>query len=250
MITLENITAGYDGRTVLHGVNLTLRRNTLTCLVGPNGCGKSTLLQVAAGLLPYTGGSAIVDKVPLTQLADKQRALQIAYLPQSRNTPAITARRMVLHGRFPHLQVPRRYTAADDAAVESALVQVGAAHLAHKDMTALSGGERQRIYLAMALAQDTDAILLDEPTTYLDIDHQLQIMQLARQLAAVGKAVCVVTHDLAGALHTAHTVCVLANGQNVCAGTPQQIYEQHALEQVFRIQAHCVDGHYFFTSKQ
>ena len=236
MIELKKLCVGYPGRRVLDGVDLTIRPGEVLALIGPNGCGKSTLLRTAAGLQPPLGGEILVDGVPAEKLTRRQMAQKVAWLSQSRNVPSITARRMVLHGRFPYLSYPRRYRAEDKAAAEAALAAVDGAELGGRDVQELSGGQRQRVYLAMALAQDTRAIFLDEPTTYLDLGHQRELMALLRRLAAESKAVAVILHDLPLALRTADRVVLLDDGAVQLAGTPEELYESGLLNRVFGVE--------------
>lgn len=235
MIELQGVQAGYHRHPVLHGVNLTFRPGEVLVLLGPNGSGKSTLLRTVLGLLPCSAGQILYDGIPLSALSPRQVARQVAFLSQSRSVPNITARRMVLHGRFPHLSYPRHYRPEDYRIVEQALEQVDAADLADRPVTELSGGQRQKVYLAMAVAQQTSVILMDEPTTFLDIAHQLGVMELARQLARSGKAVVMVLHDLSMALSTADRLAILAEGTLVRTGSPEEIYQSKILEEVFGI---------------
>ena len=186
MIELHDLTVGYGERTVLRDVTLDFPPGQVTVLLGPNGCGKSTLMKTALGLLPRQGGEILYDGVDLERLTTRQVARKAAYLPQSREIPSITARRMVLHGRFPYLGYPRRYRAEDYDAARKALEWAGAADLADRPVRELSGGQRQKVYLAMALAQDTETVFMDEPTTYLDVRHQLEVMSVSRRLADMG----------------------------------------------------------------
>lgn len=235
MIELKNLCAGYPGHEVLHGISLAFRPGEVLVLIGPNGCGKSTLLKTANGLLPRSGGQIMLDGMPLESYKPKQIAQRVAYLPQSRTVPDITARRMVLHGRFPYLSYPRRYRQEDYAAVDRALVWADASDLADIPVPQLSGGQRQKVYLAMALAQETQTILMDEPTTYLDVSHQLEVMAVARRLARDGRAVVLVLHDLCMALQCADAIAVLSQGRVIKAGTPEQIYSSRVLEKVMGI---------------
>ncbi|MEE0799872.1 MAG: ABC transporter ATP-binding protein [Gemmiger sp.] len=249
MIELHDVDAGYRGRPVLHGVCLDFRPGQVLALVGPNGSGKSTLLRAALGLIPCTGGTVLYDGVPLDRLTPRQVALQAAFLSQNRTAPRITARRMVLHGRFPHLGFPRRYRREDFRLVEQALTAADAVDLADRPVNELSGGQRQKIYLAMAIAQQTPTILMDEPTTFLDIAHQLGVMELARRLADEGKAVVLVLHDLPLALSSADRLAVLQNGRLVRTGTPEEIYQSGVLEPVFGVRqerAAAPDGWRYF----
>ena len=183
----------------------------------------------------------LLDGEPLPSLAHKAVARKLAFLPQSRPVPDLTARRLVLHGRFPYLGYPRRYSKADYAAADAALAAVGAQALAERDLQALSGGERQKVFLAMALAQDAPTILLDEPTTYLDIDRQFEVMRLLAELRAQGKTVVAVLHDLSLAFHFADRVVLLRAGAIEADGTPDAVANSGALARAFRVAAHRIE---------
>nr|WP_325294705.1 ABC transporter ATP-binding protein [uncultured Oscillibacter sp.] len=225
MLEVRNLAAGYPGWTVLEGVTLAVRPGRVLALLGPNGCGKSTLLRTMPGLLPPLGGEILLDGRPLGDYSPRQAAQRVAYLPQSRTAPSITARRMVLHGRFPYLSYPRRYRREDHEAVDRALAAADALDLADRPLPELSGGQRQKVYLAMALAQETETVLMDEPTTYLDIRHQLETLALVRRLAAEGRGVALVLHDLCLALASADDVAVLGEGRLLALGGPEEIYQ-------------------------
>lgn len=238
MIELKHLTVGYGGKTVLRDVSLAFPPGQVTVLLGPNGCGKSTLMKTALGLLPRQGGEVLYDGVDLERLTTRQVARKAAYLAQSRETPSITVRRMVLHGRFPYLGYPRRYRAEDYAAAAKALEWAGAADLADRSVRELSGGQRQKVYLAMALAQESGTVLMDEPTTYLDIAHQFQVTDLARQLAEQGKAVVLVLHDLPLAFRTADQVAVLREGELAALGQPEELYDSPVIPETFGVTLH------------
>ena len=233
--TRNNLTRPGTGRPVLVGISLDFRPGEVLAVIGPNGCGKSTLLRAANGLLPRTGGDVLLDGIPLERLSARETAQKVAYLPQSRSVPNITAGRMVLHGRFPYLSYPRRYRREDHEMVKRTLAWVGASDLASRPLAELSGGQRQKVYLAMALAQDTETILMDEPTTYLDVGCQLEVMALARRLAEEGRAVVMVLHDLTLALRCAHRAALLHEGRVRQLGTPEELYRGEALEQVMGV---------------
>lgn len=241
MLELRNLTVGYAGEPVLRDFSLALPDGGFTALIGPNGCGKSTLLRTACGLLQPSEGQVLLDGEPLPNLAHKAVARKLAFLPQSRPVPDLTARRLVLHGRFPYLGYPRRYSKADYAAADAALAAVGAQALAERDLQALSGGERQKVFLAMALAQDAPTILLDEPTTYLDIDRQFEVMRLLAELRAQGKTVVAVLHDLSLAFHFADRVVLLRAGAIEADGTPDAVANSGALARAFRVAAHRIE---------
>ena len=233
MIQLEHISAGYGGPLVVQDVSLELNPGEVLALLGPNGCGKSTLLRVIAGLQAPAGGQVLVDGTPAQRLTRRQLAQTVTYLPQSRTVPNITAYRMVLHGRFPYLSYPRRYRPEDHAAARRALKQADAWDLAQLPVQSLSGGQRQKVYLAMALAQNTQTILMDEPTTYLDIRHQLDLMGFSRSLAEQGRAVVLVLHDLCLALRFAHRGAVMEDGRLLQTGTPEELFASGILTQTF-----------------
>lgn len=238
---LREVTAGYGGADVVKGISLRFQPGEVTVLAGPNGCGKSTLLRAAARLLPLSGGQVLVDGADTAGWSSRTFARQAALLPQSRPMPEITVEALVLHGRFPYLGYPRRYSREDREAARQAMERTGVAGLEGVPMAHLSGGQRQKVYLAMALAQDTPVLLLDEPTTFLDIAHQLELAETARTLAEEGKAVVMVLHDLNLALSCAHRVAVLEEGQLRRVGAPEEIYASGVLEKVFQVRAHSVE---------
>lgn len=235
MIELKNLSAGYGRKAVVREVSMALEPGKVTALLGPNGCGKSTLLKTVLGLQPRLGGEVLVDGEAMERFTPRQLAQRVTYLAQSRSTPNITARRMALHGRFPYLSYPRRYRAEDYEMVDKALRWAGAEDFAHRSMEELSGGQRQKVYLAMALAQDTRTILMDEPTTFLDVACQLEVMAIARRLAGEGRAVLMVLHDLCLALRWADEAAVLAGGGMVFRGTPERAFEAGVLDRTFGI---------------
>ena len=235
MIELKGLRAGYGGREILHGVDISFQPGRITILCGPNGCGKSTLLRAALGLIPRMGGEVLYDGVELSGLSRREVARRAAYMPQERGAPSITVRRLALHGRFPYLDIPRRYTAADLAAAERALKLADALDIADAPLPELSGGQRQRAFLAMALAQETPALLMDEPTAFLDAGHQLRVMDAAQRLAREGRAVVMVLHDLRLALRCADTLAVLADGALTACGSPEEVYSSGAIDAAFGV---------------
>ncbi|WP_297998198.1 ABC transporter ATP-binding protein [uncultured Oscillibacter sp.] len=240
MLEARNLSAGYPGRAVLAGVSLAARPGRVLALLGPNGCGKSTLLRTMAGLLPPLGGEVLLDG--RRDYSPRQAAQRVAYLPQSRTAPNITVRRLVLHGRFPYLSYPRRYGREDYEAVDRALAAADALDLADRPLPELSGGQRQKAYLAMALAQETEAILMDEPTTFLDIRHQLEVLALVRRLAEEGRGVVLVLHDLCLALTAADDVAVLGEGRLLALGGPEAVYQSKVLERVMGVRLDRSEG--------
>ena len=235
MLELNRISAGYGKQTVLNDVSAFFEKGKLTSIIGVNGCGKSTLLKAILGILPLSGGEITVDGENLLTMSRNEIAKKIAYLSQGKNTPDMTVMQMVLHGRFPYLSYPRKYTNRDREIAYSAMEQVGIADFAEKPLFMLSGGMRQNVYIAMALAQDTDYILLDEPTTYLDIAHQLELMRLLKQLSDNGKGIVTVMHDLPLAFDFSDKLTVMSNGKIIAYGTSSEICESHIVEDIFGV---------------
>lgn len=250
MLEIRNLSAGYPGKMVLKQINLTLEPGTITVLLGPNGCGKSTLLKTLCGILPAHGGTVTMDGESILDLPSRLLAQKIAYLSQSRPVPDITVRRMVLHGRFPYLSYPRRYRKEDYAAAETAMEEMQISDLADTPLQNLSGGQRQKVYIAMALAQNTPVILMDEPTTYLDAAHQLQMMKQAKALRAEGKTVLLVLHDLSLALQVADQAAVLCEGEILATGTSEFVFQSGSLNRVFGVNLERVQTpngwHYYY----
>ncbi|HEL7782237.1 TPA: Fe(3+) dicitrate ABC transporter ATP-binding protein FecE, partial [Klebsiella quasipneumoniae] len=193
----ENLTVSYGAQTVLDGLSLALPAGKITALLGPNGCGKSTLLNCFSRLLTPDSGEILLDEKPIAGFSARQLARRLALLPQHHLSPeGITVRELVSYGRSPWLSLWGRLSAEDNERVNVAMSQTRTRNLADRRLTQLSGGQRQRAFLAMVLAQDTPLILLDEPTTYLDINHQVELMRLMVELKRQGKTVVTVLHDL------------------------------------------------------
>lgn len=252
MLEIRNLSAGYPGNPVLTDISLTIPDGSVTVIIGPNGCGKSTLLKALAGILPATG-CADLDGQQLLTLDRRELAKRIAFLPQNRPVPEIAAKNLVLHGRFPYLSYPRRYRQEDHLIAEAAMRKMGIADLADRNLSTLSGGQRQKVYIAMALAQDTPVVLLDEPNTFLDIAHQLQLMEQARALAAEGKTVVLVLHDLSMALDCADSLAVFSGGNCLFQGSPEEVFLSGALNRAFGVRAERVQTpkgwKYYFSGK-
>ncbi len=235
MIELKDILAGYEKQPVLHRASASFEKGKLTSIIGVNGSGKSTLLKTVLNLLPVEDGEIFIDGKDLETLSRNELARKVAYLSQGRNTPDMTVGQLVLHGRFPYLNYPRNYTPRDREIAFSAMSQVGIADLAHRPLSTLSGGMRQNAYIALALAQDTDYILLDEPTTYLDIAHQLDLMKRLRKLADEGKGIVAVMHDLPMAFTFSDQITLLHQGRVICSDTPEQVCRQNVLPPLFGV---------------
>lgn len=241
MIETKDLRAGYGGREVLHGVSLAFPPGRVTAIAGPNGCGKSTLLRAVLGMVQHMGGQVLFDGVPAEELSSRDIAQRAAYMPQDRPVPSISVRRMALHGRFPYLSYPRHYRREDYDIVDAALRRADALELADRPLPELSGGQRQRAYLAMVLAQGAGTVFMDEPTAFLDIRHQFGVMDTARSLAGDGRAVAIVTHDLALALRQADRLAIMQDGRLRMLGSPDEVFESGAVDEVFGVRLRRVD---------
>lgn len=236
MIELKNTVSGYGGKRVLDSVSLAFSKGKLISLIGANGSGKSTLLKTVAGIIKAESGEIFVDGESTDVLSRRDRAKKIAYLAQGRSVPDMTVEQMVLHGRFPHLGYPRRYSEKDRKIAGDALRQMKIEPLADRPLSSLSGGMRQKAYIAMALTQDTDYILLDEPTTYLDISNQVELMHILRSLADAGKGIVAVMHDLELAFGFSDSIAVLKDGAIAACDTPESICKAGTVRGVFGVE--------------
>lgn len=231
---VRNLSAGYPGRPqVLKDLNLDLPAEKFTAVLGPNGCGKSTLLLALSGLIKRTGDIEVLG-MDLHRYPGRSLARTLSFLPQTPLAPeGITVRNLVLRGREPHRSLLRPLTGKDTAAAESALVRMHLETLADSPVSELSGGQRQRAWIAMTLAQDTHLLMLDEPTSYLDIAHQVEILSTCSTLAAEGRTVVAVLHDLTLAARFADHIVVMANGKITATGSPSHVLNVEFLTDVF-----------------
>ncbi|GAA5164970.1 ABC transporter ATP-binding protein [Ornithinimicrobium tianjinense] len=236
-LTTENLTLGYGDRTIVHGLDLDVPEGRVTAIVGPNGCGKSTLLRGVSRLLRPTNGRVLLDGRDLHQLPTRQVARTMALLPQHPVVPeGITVGELVARGRHPHHGLLRRWTREDDEAVAEALELTGTQDLVSREVAELSGGQRQRVWIALVLAQRTDLLLLDEPTSFLDIAHQVEVLDLVRDLSVHrGTTVVMVLHDLAMAARYADHLVAMRGGRVVAQGSPRQVVTAETVCDVFGI---------------
>lgn len=240
-LAVRSLVMAYEAEPVIDGLDLEVPAGSFTVVVGPNGCGKSTLLRALARTLRPRAGEVLLDGRPVTSLRGKEVARRVALLPQSPLAPeAITVGDLVARGRFPHQGLLRQWSEADAAAVETALAATETSELRDRLVSSLSGGQRQRVWLAMAIAQDTDILLLDEPTTYLDIAHQYEMLALCARLHAEGRTLVAVLHDLNQAARFATHLVVMRDGAVAAQGAPADVITAELVEEVFGLPARVV----------
>ena len=237
LLTAERLRLGYGDATVVHDLDLTVPEGRVTAIVGPNGCGKSTLLRGLSRLLRPQDGRVLLDGQDLHRLPTKQVARSLALLPQNPVVPeGITVGELVARGRHPHHGLLRQWTREDDTVVAEVLELTGTTHLVSREVAELSGGQRQRVWIALVLAQRTDLLLLDEPTSFLDIAHQVEVLDLVRDLSVDrGTTVVMVLHDLAMAARYADHLVALRNGHVVAQGSPREVVTAETVCDVFGI---------------
>jgi iron complex transport system ATP-binding protein len=233
----EGLTLGYGDRTVIEGLDVVVPAGRITAVVGPNACGKSTLLRSMSRLLPPRQGRVLLDGKAVHRTPAKELARTLGLLPQSPVAPeGITVSDLVGRGRHPHHGILSRWTRADDEAVAQALDVTDTTSLADRAVDELSGGQRQRVWIAMALAQHTDVLLLDEPTTFLDVSHQVEVLDLLTDLNRTrGTTIVMVLHDLNLAARYSDHLVALAEGTIRAAGPPAEVLTEHVVRTVFGI---------------
>ncbi|MBF4571788.1 ABC transporter ATP-binding protein [Herbiconiux sp. VKM Ac-1786] len=237
-LAAADLTLGYGDRTVVDGLDLTVPPGAVTAIVGANACGKSTLLRSMSRLLAPKGGQVLLDGKQVHRMPAKELARTLGLLPQSPIAPeGITVSDLVGRGRHPHQSLFARWNAADDAAVAAALEATETVALADRPVDELSGGQRQRVWIAMALAQQTDLLLLDEPTTFLDVSHQIDVLDLLTDLNRTrGTTIVMVLHDLNLAARYADHLVALADGRVHAAGTPAEVLTEEVVRTVFGLE--------------
>jgi iron complex transport system ATP-binding protein len=242
VLTTQDLSLAYDGSPVVTDLNLLIPSGKITALVGPNGCGKSTLLRGIARLHKPRSGTVLIDGDAIHKLPTKELSKRLGILPQSPVAPeGLTVRELVAQGRYPHQRWFQQWSAQDEAIAERAMAITGMRELADRPLDALSGGQRQRAWIAMALAQDTETLLLDEPTTFLDMAHQIEVLHLLERLnREQGRTILMVVHDLNHASRFADHIVAMAAGRIVTAGTPHQVLTAETLRTVFGVEADIV----------
>jgi iron complex transport system ATP-binding protein len=241
-LQVEDLALGYGDRTVIEQLDLVVPPGRITAIVGANACGKSTLLRSMSRLLAPRQGRVVLDGKEVHRTPAKELARTLGLLPQSPIAPeGITVADLVGRGRHPHQGMFSRWSREDDAAVASALASTGTTALAERSVDELSGGQRQRVWIAMALAQQTDLLLLDEPTTFLDVSHQVEVLDLLTDLNRErGTTIVMVLHDLNLAARYADHLVALANGRLHAAGEPGQVLTEDGVRAVFGLESRVI----------
>lgn len=233
------LSVGYDDRLIVKNLSVSIPDKQITTIIGPNGCGKSTLLKAITRIIPHQTGNILLDGQNIHKQSTKELAKKMAILPQTpESASGLTVGELVSYGRFPHQKGLGRLTKKDQDMVHWAMEETGTLPFKHREVDALSGGQRQRVWIAMALAQETDIIFLDEPTTYLDMAHQLEVLELLERLnREQGRTIVMVLHDLNQAARFADHIIALKDGDLVSSGTGEQVITRETLRKVFNIDA-------------
>jgi len=241
-LVAHGVSIGYDGHRVIESLDLTLPEGKVTAVVGPNACGKSTLLRGLARLHPLEAGRVTLGDLDVTAMPRKELARSVGVLPQSSVAPdGVRVAELVGRGRYPHQGWFGRHSSDDDAVVMRSLEATGVADLADRPVAELSGGQRQRVWVAMVLAQETDIVLLDEPTTFLDVTHQIELLDLLADLNAErGTTVVMVLHELNLAARYADHLVVMCAGRVVAQGAPQDVLDERTVLEAFGLDARVV----------
>jgi ABC-type cobalamin/Fe3+-siderophores transport system ATPase subunit len=236
-----DLTLAYDQRVVATGLNVEIPDGSFTVIVGPNACGKSTLLRALSGLLAPRSGAVVLDGAAISSYRAKEVARRLGLLAQSAIAPdGISVADLVARGRYPHQKLLRQWTPEDEEQVALAMEATGVTELADRAVDELSGGQRQRVWMAMALAQQTGILLLDEPTTYLDIAYQIDLLDLCADLNEEGRTLVAVLHDLNQATRYATHLIAMKAGEIVAQGEPSSIITASLVEQVYGLKCEVI----------
>ncbi|WP_280507636.1 ABC transporter ATP-binding protein [Nocardia flavorosea] len=241
-LTGTDLRVGYGDRTVLADLDVVVPDGSFTVIVGPNACGKSTLLRTLSRLLRPQRGTVLLDGRDVAGYGGKEFAREVGLLPQQSIAPdGITIIDLVARGRFPYQKLFRQWTETDQRAVDFALQVTRLTELSTRPVEALSGGQRQRVWIAMALAQQTPILLLDEPTTFLDLGHQIEVLDLCVDLNRAGTTLVAVLHDLNQAARYASHIIAMRDGEIVAVGPPRDIITAELVDRVFGVYAQVID---------
>ncbi|MEU2908391.1 ABC transporter ATP-binding protein [Streptomyces massasporeus] len=241
-LAARGVTVGYGGRVVIDELDVAIPPGVITTIIGPNGCGKSTLLKTLSRLLKPAKGAVVLDGEDIGRLRTRDVAKKLGLLPQAPVAPeGLTVADLVARGRHPHQSWLRQWSSDDADVVERALAMTGVSDLADRPVDALSGGQRQRVWISMTLAQGTDLLLLDEPTTYLDLAHAVDVLDLVDDLHESGCTVVMVLHDLNLATRYSDNLVVMREGSVLAQGHPRDVITTELLDEAFGLKARVID---------
>ncbi|MCR1898804.1 ABC transporter ATP-binding protein [Irregularibacter muris] len=238
-LSTKDLYVGYYEKNIITQMNIQFKSNEITTIIGPNGCGKSTLLKALTRLIPHSKGSILLDGQSIAKENTKKLAQKMAILPQTQDSASgLTVGELVSYGRFPYQRGFGKLTSSDYEVIDWALKVTNTFDYKFRTVDSLSGGQRQRVWIAMALAQETETIFLDEPTTYLDMAHQLEVLELLKNLnQRQQRTIIMVLHDLNHAARFSHNMIALKDGKLIKAGTSEDVMKKDILQEVFNIDA-------------
>lgn len=237
-ISVKNLSVAYGDNIIIDNMNLTIPKGKISIIIGANGCGKSTLLKSIARIIKAKSGEIFINEKNIKSQKEKYIATQVAFLPQGPVCPSgITVKELVAFGRFPHQKMIGGLNLHDKEIIDWAIEETGLKEFAHREIETLSGGQRQRAWIAMTLAQETDIIMLDEPTTYLDMSYQLEVLQVLEKLNKVKNiTIVMVLHELNNACRFASNIIGLKKGKIICEGTPMGAITKENLREIYGIE--------------
>lgn len=239
---VEDVTTQYDQRVISQNLSIEIPDQSFAVIIGPNACGKSTLLRTLSNLIKPSAGHVLLDGKKISTYKSKEVARKLGLLPQSSTAPdGITVANLVAHGRYPYQNLIQQWTEADERAVLNAMELTNTTELANRYVDELSGGQRQRVWVAMVLAQQTPLLLLDEPTTYLDISHQIELLELFTDLNEQGHTLVAVLHDLNHAARYATHLIAMKAGKVIAEGNPADIVTEELVEEVFGLKCRVIE---------
>lgn len=242
MIALKNVCYSYGRHAFIEELTCKLGDGRITGLLGANGSGKSTIMRLCTGLLRPKAGVIAIDGRSIRDFSPKELAREAAFLPQARPVPALSVRGLAANGRFPYLGITRKLSQEDEAAVDRALEITGLTGMADRELQTLSGGERQKAYIAMLIAQGAQHMLLDEPTTYLDVGYQLELMELMTEMKKLGRCVVMVLHDIDLAMQYCDDMLVVKDGKIIYGGPAEALADSGAIEAAYGVRTMANSG--------
>ena len=238
-ISVKNLSVAYEKNIIINNMSLSIPKGEISIIIGSNGCGKSTLLKSIARVIKPKSGEIYINEKNIKNQKEKYIATQVAFLPQGPISPSgITVRELVSYGRFPHQKLIGGLNSKDKEVIDLVIEETGLKEFSDREIESLSGGQRQRAWIAMTLAQETDIIMLDEPTTYLDMSYQLEVLEILEKLNKEKRiTVVIVLHELNNACRFASNIIGLKEGKIICQGEPKKVINKETLKEIYGIEA-------------